>query len=115
MVAHLPLSVQTPELAVACLGAGEPVIHLFGDDIAQDLDGNDRPHSLHQVHSCLMPAAVRDRVCLVTSGGIAADERVTKAIVCGTGLVAIDFIFENLGMHSIGELGGRSHLLVYLS
>jgi glutamate synthase domain-containing protein 2 len=92
--ARLPLSSQAPELAARWVRAGVPVIHLYADDIGQDLDGKGLPESLRQVHTHLVSLALRDRVTLVVSGGIAAAEHVAKAIACGADLAAVDFILQ---------------------
>lgn len=91
---RLPLSVDAPALAVKWVKAGLGVIHLFADDVAQDLDGRHLPEALHELHSELVKSAVRDQVSLVVSGGIAAAEHVAKAIACGADLVAIDFVIQ---------------------
>lgn len=88
---RLALSPDAPEQAAAWVEAGVPVIHLFADDIGQDLDGRTLPDALREVHTRLVAAACRDRVTLLVSGGIAAAEHVAKAIACGADLVSIDF------------------------
>jgi len=45
---------------------------------------------LRDVHRTLVKQGLRDEVTLVASGGIAEPEHVTKAIICGADLVAID-------------------------
>jgi glutamate synthase domain-containing protein 2 len=45
---------------------------------------------LRDVHGTLVKQGLRDEVTLVASGGIAQAEHVTKAIICGADLVAID-------------------------
>ena len=45
---------------------------------------------IREVHQTLTRAGTRDEVTLVSSGGIAMAEHVTKAILCGVDLVAID-------------------------
>ncbi|MCX8067893.1 MAG: glutamate synthase-related protein, partial [Anaerolineae bacterium] len=47
---------------------------------------------MQEVHRALVRAALRDRLTLVVSGGIAAAEHVVKSIACGADLVAIDDI-----------------------
>ena len=94
VAARLALSAEAPGLALEWVQAGLPVIHLFADDIAQDLDGRHLPESLLAVHHALVEQALRDRVTLVVSGGIAAAEHIAKAIACGADLVAIDFALQ---------------------
>lgn len=92
--ARLPLSTQTAEKAAEWVQAGVPVIHLFADEVGFDLDGRLLPEALHEVHTHLIEQALRDRVTLLASGGIAAAEHVAKAIACGADLVAIDFVLQ---------------------
>jgi glutamate synthase domain-containing protein 2 len=94
IAARLPLSSQAPAMAEAWVNAGVGVIHLYADDIGQDLDGRHLPDALQELHTHLVTCALRDRVSLVVSGGIAAAEHVAKAIACGADLVAIDFILQ---------------------
>ncbi len=91
---RLPLSAQAWQLALEWVKAGIPVIHLYADEIGQDLDGNTLPEALRSVHTKLVEHALRDRVTLIVSGGIAAAEHVAKSIACGADLVAIDFILQ---------------------
>ena len=45
---------------------------------------------LRDVHGALTKDGTRDRVTLVSSGGIALPEHMAKAIICGADLVAVD-------------------------
>jgi glutamate synthase domain-containing protein 2 len=92
--ARLPLSPQASGLAVEWVRSGIPVIHLFADDIAQDTEGRFLPHALNEVHKSLVDVALRDRVTLVASGGVAAAEHLAKSIACGADLAAVDFILQ---------------------
>lgn len=94
VAARLPLSGDALEQALLLARAGVPVIHLWADDIGQDLDGETLPLSLRRVHTGLVEASLRDRVTLVCSGGIAAAEHVAKAIACGADLAAVDFVCQ---------------------
>jgi glutamate synthase domain-containing protein 2 len=87
---RLPLSSEAPELAVELVQAGVPVIHLYVDDIGQDLDGCHLTLSLREVHLKLVEHAIRDQVSLVVSGGIGAAEHVAKAVACGADLTGVD-------------------------
>jgi len=46
---------------------------------------------VQQVHERLVAAALRDRVTLVVSGGIAAAEHVPKVLACGADAVAVEY------------------------
>ena len=92
--ACLPLSAQAPDVAAAWAKDGAAIIHLLADEVGRDLEGRSLPEALREVHTRLVKEAVRDQVCLVVSGGIAAAEHVAKAIACGADLVAADFILQ---------------------
>jgi glutamate synthase domain-containing protein 2 len=91
---RMPLSSHTAEEVITCVQAGMPVIHVYADEVGKDQDGRTLPEALRHVHTRLVEAALRDRVCLVASGGVAAAEHVAKAIACGADLVAIDFVSQ---------------------
>jgi hypothetical protein len=87
---------------VELAAAGAEVIHLIFDRHGREarphpgplpeVEG-DRRHVrdvLRDVHVTLVKQGIRDEVTLVASGGIAQAEHVTKAIICGADLVAID-------------------------
>jgi glutamate synthase domain-containing protein 2 len=94
IAARLPLGAGAAGQAVEWVRAGVPVIHLYADEVAMDLDGRTLPEALREVHQELVRLALRDRVALIASGGIAAAEHVAKAIACGADLVGIDFILQ---------------------
>ena len=91
---RMPLSSDAAEMAVECARAGVAVLHVYADEVGLDLEGRTLPEALRGVHTRLVEAALRDRVCIVASGGIAAAEHVAKAIACGADLVAIDFALQ---------------------
>jgi glutamate synthase domain-containing protein 2 len=45
---------------------------------------------IREIHGTLVREGIRDEVTLISSGGIAMAEHVTKALLCGVDLVAID-------------------------
>lgn len=90
----LPLTSEAAGQAVEWVEAGLAVIHLMADEVAMDMEGGSLVESLHAVHEALVAEALRDRVRLVSSGGLAAAEHVAKTIACGADLVAIDFILQ---------------------
>lgn len=94
VAARLALASGAEDTALAWVESGVPVIHLFADDIGQDLDGRHLPEAIRAVHTRLVEAARRDQVTLVVSGGIAAAEHVAKAVACGVDLVGVDFALQ---------------------
>jgi len=91
---RLALSPQAAQSALALMEAGATVIHLYADEIGQDLAGRSLPEAVREVHTWLVERAQRDRVCLVVSGGVGAAEHVAKIIACGADLAAIDFVLQ---------------------
>jgi hypothetical protein len=72
---------------------GAEVIHLTFDSHGREQCPVQPRHMrdvLRDTHTTLVKQGVRDEVTLIASGGIAAAEHVTKAILCGADLVAID-------------------------
>ena len=94
VAARLPLSTQAASTCVDWAQAGISIIHLYADEIGQDMDDRSLPEALREVHTALVAHALRDTTTLVASGGIAAAEHVAKAIACGADLVAIDFVLQ---------------------
>ncbi len=91
---RLALSPDAGEIASRWVQAGVGVIHLYADDIGQDTAGRSLPDALREVHTRLIDLALRDRVSLVVSGGIAAAEHVAKAVACGADLAGVDFALQ---------------------
>lgn len=61
---------------------------------------------IREVHQTLTRAGIRDQVTLISSGGVAMAEHVTKAIICGVDLVAIDLpLMIALECRLCGECG----------
>ncbi len=72
---------------------GVEVIHLVFDSSGLEKVSSKPRHArdvLREVHGGLVKDGSRDQVTLVASGGIAMAEHMTKAVICGADLVAID-------------------------
>ncbi len=91
VAARLALGPTAADTAVDWVNTGIRVIHLYANEIGRDSAGRPLPHAVREVHEHLINAALRDRVTLIVSGGIAAAEHVAKVIACGADLVAIDY------------------------
>ena len=92
---RVPASPTVSQRAVELAAGGAEVIHLLFDRHGRETPGTaGEPRHvrdvLRDVHRTLVRAGLRDEVTLVASGGIALAEHVTKAIICGADLVAID-------------------------
>ena len=94
IAARLPFSKAAGDIVESWVDAGIPVIHLYADDIGEDLDSRHLVDAIREIHLRLVESAKRDLVTLVVSGGIAAAEHVAKSIACGADLVAIDFAMQ---------------------
>ncbi|RME38228.1 MAG: hypothetical protein D6793_03045 [Thermoflexia bacterium] len=89
---RIPLGPQVVETVLEAVRREVAVVHLCADAVGRDTSGRPIPDALQEIHQALVRAALRDRVTLVVSGGIAAAEHVVKSIACGADLVAIDDI-----------------------
>jgi glutamate synthase domain-containing protein 2 len=91
---RLALSADAPATAAAWAELGVPVIHLYCDEIGEDIAGRHLTESLRDVHSHLVNHSLRDQITLIASGGICAADHVAKVIACGADLIAIDFVLQ---------------------
>jgi glutamate synthase domain-containing protein 2 len=90
---RLPLGPASPGQVEVLAREGAEVVHLFADDVGEEMDGpRFLTESLRSVHERLVQAGLRDVITLLVSGGIAAAEHVPKAIVCGADAVAVDLV-----------------------
>ncbi len=89
---RLPLGPQAAEIVCSWAENSVSLVHLTADDVGRDTAGRPIPESLQEVHRALVAAALRDRITLIVSGGIAAAEHVVKTIACGADAVAVDYI-----------------------
>jgi hypothetical protein len=78
---------------VELVRGGAEVLHLVFDAHGREHESAQPRHArdvIREVHRALVVDGTRDLATLVVSGGIAQPEHVTKAILCGADLVAID-------------------------
>jgi hypothetical protein len=75
---------------------GAEIIHITADYRGQELNSSTGTGSRHlkdiirSVHQRLVEDQIRDEITIIVSGGIGAAEHVTKAMLCGADLTAID-------------------------
>ena len=75
---------------------GAEIIHITTDYRGQELNSPTGSGSRHlkdiirSVHQRLVEDQIRDEITIIVSGGIGAAEHVTKAMLCGADLTAID-------------------------
>ena len=90
---RVPASPVVTERVRELAGDGMELIHLVFDSHGREDAPSASRHVrdvLREVHTALVTDGVRDLVTISASGGIALAEHVTKAVVCGADLVAID-------------------------
>jgi ferredoxin len=88
-------AVKNVESTVARLAQnGAEIIHIVADYRGQELhagtEGRLLKDIIRAVHLRLVEDRVRDEVTVIASGGIAMAEHVTKAMLCGADLTAVD-------------------------
>ncbi len=112
IIARLPLSENSPEVACKLAHEGVHGLHLYADYHGQDYSKETRHVSaaLKEVHQQLVREGLRDQVTIIASGGITLAEHVPKAILCGADLVGIDTtVLVALQAEFQGETRSRSN------
>jgi ferredoxin len=71
---------------------GTAVVHVDYDrqGMEEGSDARHVMHSLRSVHKALAAEGIRDRVTIISGGGIAAAEHVPKTVICGADVVAVE-------------------------
>jgi ferredoxin len=90
---RIPAAPGLAKRALELASGGTDVIVLAFDAHGREVNCPAPRHMrdvIREVHQTLTRAGIRDQVTLISSGGIAMAEHVTKAIICGVDLVAID-------------------------
>jgi ferredoxin len=90
---RVPAASGLAKRALELAGQGIEVIVLGFDAHGREVNCPKPRHmrdAIREVHLTLTRAGIRDQVTLISSGGIAMAEHVTKAIICGVDLVGID-------------------------
>jgi ferredoxin len=90
---RVPANPQVSQRVVELVREGADAVHLVFDSHGREQAPTQPRHVrdvLRDVHTTLVRQGIRDEVTLIASGGIALAEHVTKAIICGADLVAID-------------------------
>jgi len=92
IAARISLNSRSGDEVVRLAESGVRAIHLAANEMGEDAEGTPLPIAIRAIHEQLVEHALRDRVTLIASGGIAAAEHVAKAIACGADLVGVDYI-----------------------
>jgi glutamate synthase domain-containing protein 2/Na+-translocating ferredoxin:NAD+ oxidoreductase RNF subunit RnfB len=94
---RIPLDEHAVKRALALADAGAGILHLQADRRGQGLGKRRHDHCIaltQEVHHALLRHAIRDRVTVLVSGGIAMAEHVAKIIACGADGVGVNRVLS---------------------
>jgi len=95
-IIRIPAVKEVEYTATKLAHDGAEIIHITADYRGRELDSAKGSGSRHlkdiirSVHQRLVEDHIRDELTIIASGGIAMAENVTKAMLCGADLTAID-------------------------
>ena len=95
-IARVPATGDVATIVTELAANGAEVIHVVADYRGRGVDSLTRSDNryikdiIQDVHLALLKNKIRDEVTVMASGGIALAEHVTKAMLCGVDLTAID-------------------------
>jgi NAD-dependent dihydropyrimidine dehydrogenase PreA subunit len=91
---YLSYDKEAPEKADATAEMGGDIVHLHVDDEAVERDPNAVVNAIRRVHSHLVDKRNRDKITLISSGGIAEAAHVPKSIILGANAVAVGIAYQ---------------------
>jgi ferredoxin len=116
-IVRLPAVKEVEYTATKLAHDGAEIIHIVADYRGQEFNSPAGSGSRHlkdiirSVHQRLVEDHIRDEINVIASGGIALAEHVTKAMLCGADLIAIDLpLMIGLGARIYEE---RENYLVF--
>jgi ferredoxin len=116
-IVRLPAVKEVEYTATKLAHDGAEIIHIVADYRGQEFNSPAGSGSRHlkdiirSVHQRLVEDHIRDEINIIASGGIALAEHVTKAMLCGADLIAIDLpLMIGLGARIYEE---RENYLVF--
>jgi ferredoxin len=93
-IIRLPAVKEIENIVTGLVRKGAEAIHIVADPCGQEQNGKEKGRYLkdiiRSVHLKLVDEGIRDEATIIASGGIALAEQVTKAMLCGADLTAID-------------------------
>jgi ferredoxin len=93
-IIRVPAVKEIENIVTELVRNGAEAIHIVADACGQEQNGKERGRYLkdiiRSVHLKLVDEGIRDESTIIASGGIAMAEQVTKAMLCGADLTAID-------------------------
>ena len=91
---YLPYDKEAPERADAVAKIGGDIVHLHVDEEAVERDPDIIKGAIRSVHSYLVDKRNRDKITLISSGGIAEAAHVPKSIILGVNAVAVGIAYQ---------------------
>jgi Pyruvate/2-oxoacid:ferredoxin oxidoreductase delta subunit len=91
---YFPYDEETPERADAIAEMGGDIVHVHVDDGAVEREPELIKNAIRSVHSHLVDKCNRDRITLMSSGGIAEAAHVPKSIILGANAVAVGIAYQ---------------------
>jgi NAD-dependent dihydropyrimidine dehydrogenase PreA subunit len=85
---------ETPKKAEAVARAGGDIVHFHVDDVDVERNPEAIKNAIRSVHSHLVNERIRDRITLISSGGIAEAAHVPKSIILGANAVAVGIAYQ---------------------
>jgi NAD-dependent dihydropyrimidine dehydrogenase PreA subunit len=91
---YFPYDKEAPERADAIAKIGGDIVHIHVDDVAVERDPDIIKNSIRSVHSYLVDKHDRDKITLISSGGIAEAAHVPKSLILGANAVAVGIAYQ---------------------
>ena len=93
VIVGIPLDARAADRALQLASSDVDSLHFYADDHGNET-GSDQPRfikeMIREIHLKLVAHAVREKINLIFSGGIAMAEHMAKAIICGADGVTVD-------------------------
>jgi NAD-dependent dihydropyrimidine dehydrogenase PreA subunit len=91
---RIPYDERSHEISYMLTEKGADIIHLYVDDEDIERVPDNITNAIQRTHSYLVEKNVREKVTLITSGGIAEAAHVPKSIILGADAVGIGLAYE---------------------
>jgi NAD-dependent dihydropyrimidine dehydrogenase PreA subunit len=91
---YFPYDKETPERADAIAEKGCDIVHIHVNDEAVERNPDTIKDAILSVHSYLIDRHHRDKITLISSGGIAEAAHVPKSIILGANAVAVGIAYQ---------------------
>ena len=91
---YIPYDKEAPERADAIAEMGGDIVHFHVDDGVVERDPDVIKDAIRSVHSHLVDKRNRDKITLISSGGIAEAAHVPKSIILGANAVAVGIAYQ---------------------